>query len=64
MVGLVIIRARHAAKIRAKSLILSEKAFSIIAHLCSEMVVFGRKLPSGKLDRSDTQQQTMLSDST
>jgi hypothetical protein len=43
----------------AKSLIVSkklffssEKTFSIIAHLCSEMAVFGRKsdqiLPTGK----------------
>jgi hypothetical protein len=43
----------------AKSPIVSEKAFSIIAHLCSEMAVFGRKsellLPSGFRDRFDTQ---------
>jgi hypothetical protein len=54
MVGLVIIRARLSAKIRAKSLIVSEKTISIIAQLCSEMAVFGRKsalfLPSGKPD--------------
>jgi hypothetical protein len=42
MVGLVIIRARHSAKIRAKSLIVSEKAALIIAHLCSEITVFDR----------------------
>jgi hypothetical protein len=41
MVGLVVIRAQHTAKIRAKSLILSEKNYYIIiAHLCSEMEVF------------------------
>jgi hypothetical protein len=38
--------------ILAKSLIVPEKTFSIIAHLSSEMAVFGRKsvlfLPSGK----------------
>jgi hypothetical protein len=38
----------------AKSLIVPEKTFSIIAHLCSKMAVFGRKsvqiLPTGKLD--------------
>jgi hypothetical protein len=45
MVRLVIIQARHSAKIRAKSLIVSEKNFinQIIAHLCSEMALFGRK---------------------
>jgi hypothetical protein len=40
MVGIVIARARHTAKIRAKSLIVSEKTILIIAHLCSEMAVF------------------------
>jgi hypothetical protein len=40
------------------------KTIQIIAHLCSEMAVFGRKavlfLPSGKLDRFDTQEESML----
>jgi hypothetical protein len=39
------------------------KTFSIIAHLCSEMAVFGQKsaqiLPSGKPDRSNNQEQSM-----
>jgi hypothetical protein len=38
----------------AKSLIVSEKKNSIIAHLCSELAGFGQKsdqiLPSGKPD--------------
>jgi hypothetical protein len=42
MVWIVIIRARHSAKFRAKSLIVSEKTISIIAHLCSEMAVSDR----------------------
>jgi hypothetical protein len=55
IVGIVIIRARHSAKIRAKSLIVSEKKTVVItAHLCSEMAVFGRNsilfLPSGLMD--------------
>jgi hypothetical protein len=44
MVGIVIAQARHTAKIGAKSLIVLEKTFSIIAHLCSEMALFGQKL--------------------
>jgi hypothetical protein len=60
IVGIVVPRARHSAKIRAKSLIVSEKKpIQIIAHLCSEMAVFGRKsvlfLPSGTMYRFDTQ---------
>jgi hypothetical protein len=43
MVGIVIIWAQHSAKIRAKSLIVLQKTIPIIAHLCSEMAVFGRK---------------------
>jgi hypothetical protein len=48
----------------AKSLIVLKKTFSIIAHLRSEMVVFGRKsvlfLPPGLMDQFVTQQQGML----
>jgi hypothetical protein len=48
----------------AKSLIGQKKTIVIIAHLCSEMAVFGRNsilfLPSGLMDRFDTQQQSML----
>jgi hypothetical protein len=45
IVGIVITRAQHTAKIRAISLIVSEKNYfaSIIAHLCSEMAVFCQK---------------------
>jgi hypothetical protein len=61
---LVIIRARHNAKIRAKSLIVSEKTISIIAHLCSETAVFRQKSapfqPSGYVDQFDSQEQSML----
>jgi hypothetical protein len=42
MVGIVFPRARHRAKIRAKSLTGPKKTISIIAHLCSEMAVFDR----------------------
>jgi hypothetical protein len=51
-VRIVFIRARHCAKIRAKSLIVLEKTIVIIAHLCSEMAVFGRKscLPASFID--------------
>jgi nucleotidyltransferase/DNA polymerase involved in DNA repair len=48
------------AKIRAKSLIVSVKTILITTHLCSEIAVFEQSAPSGKLDRSDTQQQSML----
>jgi hypothetical protein len=48
----------------AKSVIVSEKTILIIAHLCSEMAVFGQKsalfLPTGLIDRFDTQDQSML----
>jgi hypothetical protein len=54
MVEIVIVRAQHSAKNGAKLLIGQKKTFSIIAHLCREMRVFGRKsvqiLPSGKPD--------------
>jgi hypothetical protein len=52
MVGIVIIQARHSAKIRAKSLIVSEKTTVITAHLCSEMAVLGQKsyLPASLID--------------
>jgi hypothetical protein len=43
MVGIVIARAQHTTKIRAKPLIVSKKTILIIAHLCSEMAVFVRK---------------------
>jgi hypothetical protein len=59
LIGLLIARAWHTAKIGAKSLIGQKKTFSIIAHLCSEMAVFGRKsvlfLLPGLIDRFDTQ---------
>jgi hypothetical protein len=42
IVQIVIIRARHSAKIREKSQIVSEKTIPIIAHLCSEIAVFCR----------------------
>jgi hypothetical protein len=42
IVGIVIPRARHSAKNRAKSLIIPEKSFLIIAHLCSETAVFAK----------------------
>jgi hypothetical protein len=66
MVGLVIIRARHSAKIRAKSLIVSEKTIVIIAYSRTYAVkrqFLTKILPSGKLHRSDTQEQSMLFDS-
>jgi hypothetical protein len=57
MVGLVIIRARHSAKIRAKSLIRSEKSYF---NHCTPMQWNGRFWteisPSGFIDRFDTQQ--------
>jgi hypothetical protein len=43
LIGLVISRARHTAKMGAKSLTEQKKTFSFIAHLCSEMAVLGRK---------------------
>jgi hypothetical protein len=59
MVGIVISQAGHTAKIGARSLIGQKKTFSIIAHLCSEMAVFGQKsilfLPPGLIDQFDTQ---------
>jgi hypothetical protein len=42
MVGIVIARAQHTAKIRAKSLIGQKKAIVITAHLCSETAVLDR----------------------
>jgi hypothetical protein len=60
MFGLVIIRARHTAKIRAKSLILSEKTTVIIATYAVKRKFLPKILPSSKLDRSDTQEQSML----
>jgi hypothetical protein len=42
MVGIVIIRARHSAKIREKSHFVSEKTIVITAHLCSETAVFAQ----------------------
>jgi hypothetical protein len=54
MVGIVIARARHTAKIRAKSLFQS---YAVKRQFLAE------NQPSGKLDRSDTQEQSMLSDS-
>jgi hypothetical protein len=52
MVRIVIIPARHSAKIRAKSLIVSEKAILIIVHLCREPAVSGQKsyLPASLID--------------
>jgi hypothetical protein len=50
IVGIVIIRARHSAKIRAKSLIVSEKTIVITAHLCSETAVFAQ-IPAFRLQR-------------
>jgi hypothetical protein len=52
MVGIVLAGARHTAKIRAKSLIGQKKTIVIIAHLCSEMAVLGRKsyLPASLID--------------
>jgi hypothetical protein len=44
MVEIVIIRARHSAKIEQNHALYLRKTISIIAHLCSEMAVFGRKL--------------------
>jgi hypothetical protein len=40
MVVIVLGRARHTAKIRAKSLIGQKKTVVILAHLCSETAVF------------------------
>jgi hypothetical protein len=40
MVGIVIPRARHTAKIRAKSLIGQKKTTVILSQLCSETAVF------------------------
>jgi hypothetical protein len=40
IVGIVFPRARRSAKIRAKSLIVSNKTNVITAHLCSETAVF------------------------
>jgi hypothetical protein len=52
LIGLVDLIGGHSAMNLAKPLIVSEKTFPIIAHLCSELAVFGRKsvqiLPSGK----------------
>jgi hypothetical protein len=60
MVGIVIIRARHSAKIRAKSLIVLEKTIVITAHLCSETAFLAKNPITGKLDRLDTQEESML----
>jgi hypothetical protein len=60
MVGIVIIRARHSAKIRAKSLIVLEKTIPIIAQLCSVMAVFGRKSVRFFQRSINTQQQSMM----
>jgi hypothetical protein len=58
LIGLVDLIGRHSAMNLAKSLIVLEKTIPIIAHLCSEMAIFGQKsvpfLPSGFRDRSDT----------
>jgi hypothetical protein len=47
LIGLVIIWSRLRAMNLVRSLIGSKKAFSIIAHLCSETAVFGQKLTFG-----------------
>jgi hypothetical protein len=68
LIGLIINWSRLRAMNLAKSLIILEKTFSIIAHLCSEMAVFGRRwaqiFSSGKPDWSDTQEQSMPFNST
>jgi hypothetical protein len=43
IVGIVIARAQHTARIRAKSLNVSEKTIIITAHICSETTVFDQK---------------------
>jgi hypothetical protein len=40
LIGLVIVRAQHTAKIGAKSLLVSKKTILFITHLCSETAVF------------------------
>jgi hypothetical protein len=43
IVGIVIPRARHSAKLEQNHSSYRKKAFPTIAHLCSKMAVFGRK---------------------
>jgi hypothetical protein len=54
MVGIVLARAQHTAKIRAKSLIVLEKNFFNQRAPMQRIGIFGRKsvqiLPSGKPD--------------
>jgi hypothetical protein len=51
MGGIVIARARHTAKIGAKSLIGQKKSIVITAHLCSETAVLAQ-IPASRHDVS------------
>jgi hypothetical protein len=59
LIGIVDLIGGHSAMNLEKNLSCRKKTISIIAHLCSEMAVFGQKsvlfLPSGFRDRFDTQ---------
>jgi hypothetical protein len=60
-----IARAWHTAKIRAKSLIVSKKKLFYSSRTYAVKWQFlAENETSGKLDRSDTQEQSMLFDST
>jgi hypothetical protein len=61
IVGIVITRARHSAKIThriGKKLFQSSRTYAVKWQFLAE------NQPSGKLDRSDIQEQSMLSNST
>jgi hypothetical protein len=63
MVGTVIPRARHRAKIRAKSLIGQKKLFQSSRTYAVKWQFLTEISPSGELDQSNTQEQSMLFDS-